>query len=305
MRPPFICLGSRERATCTLRYSCQSCPLFTFPPCHAAWHCFPPSNPLPFLLVRLSPFSSPQPLLLTVATALYHICYMAEAARKLGLDGSAAAFVPLCRELANDSEPEIRQTLAEQIPQLLRAYAPVRPACAHMPRYALPARICPGTRCLRAYASVRPACAHMPRYALPARICLGTPCLRAYAPVRPACAHMPRYALPARICPGTPCLRAYAPVCPACAHMPRYALPVRICPGMPCLRAYAPVRAALPCCTAPVLLALPCPAPVRPARVHMSRYALPLLLCAPALPFTRAPHLHFFRCTRACAYACT
>ncbi|GJP64740.1 hypothetical protein CLOP_g21693 [Closterium sp. NIES-67] len=55
---------------------------------------------------------------------LYHICYMAEAARKLGFDRSAAAFVPLCRGLASDSEPEIRQTLAEQIPQLVRAYAP-------------------------------------------------------------------------------------------------------------------------------------------------------------------------------------
>ncbi|CAI7774728.1 unnamed protein product [Closterium sp. NIES-54] len=81
----------------------------------------PPCKPPPIPPDPNSPYRAGYVIILCL---LYHICYMAEAARKLGLDGSAAAFVPLCRELANDSEPEIRQTLAEQIPQLLRAYAP-------------------------------------------------------------------------------------------------------------------------------------------------------------------------------------
>eukprot|EP00897_Mesotaenium_endlicherianum_P007821 jgi/Mesen1/7067/ME000369S06390 len=54
---------------------------------------------------------------------LYHVCYMAEAAQRAGYEGSAGVFVPLCRELSVDKEPEIRQALAEQLPQLARVFS--------------------------------------------------------------------------------------------------------------------------------------------------------------------------------------
>ena len=50
---------------------------------------------------------------------------MAEAAQRVGYYGSAPTFVPLCKELSVDEEPEIRQALAEQLPQLARIFTTV------------------------------------------------------------------------------------------------------------------------------------------------------------------------------------
>eukprot|EP00850_Spirogloea_muscicola_P008980 SM000049S16751 [mRNA] locus=s49:492767:498828:+ [translate_table: standard] len=58
----------------------------------------------------------------TFVQRLYHVCYMAEAAERAGRHTSAEVFVPLCKELAGDSEPEIRQALANQLPQLARIF---------------------------------------------------------------------------------------------------------------------------------------------------------------------------------------
>lgn len=48
---------------------------------------------------------------------------MAEAAQKNGFSAAAPVLVPLCSDLSVDDEPEIRQALAEQLPQLAKVFS--------------------------------------------------------------------------------------------------------------------------------------------------------------------------------------